>query len=86
MTIDSDFGEFRDRLEEMQYEVEGEIRLASDRASTKEREIQDHHRRDIMLLTRRNDRAMAKTRKQDLRRLAQEKRKYQRGSIEALSV
>lgn len=79
VTFDSEFGEFRDRLEEMRYEVEGQIRLASDRASLEERETQSSHRRDIILFTRRNDSAMANVRKQELRRLAQEKRKCQQG-------
>jgi hypothetical protein len=80
VTFDSEFGEFRDRLEELRYEIEGEIRLASDRASSKERETQGSHRRDIVLFTRRNDSAMANVRKQELRRLAQEKRKCQKRS------
>ena len=86
VTFDSEFSEFRDRLEEMRYEVEEEIRLTSDRASSKERETQGSHRRDIVLFTRRNDSAMANVRKQDLRRLAQEKRKYQNFRLEALGI
>jgi hypothetical protein len=85
-TFDSEFREFQDRLEEMRYEMEGEIRLASDRASSKERETQGSHRRDVVLFTRRNDSAMAKAQRQDLRRLAQEKRTCQRGSNQSASV
>jgi hypothetical protein len=85
-TFDSEFGEFRDRLEELRYETEGEIRLASDRASSKERETQGSHRRDIISFTRRNDSAMAKVQKQDLRRLEQEKRKCQKARLGMLRV
>ncbi|KAM0714721.1 hypothetical protein Q7P37_009738 [Cladosporium fusiforme] len=85
VTFDSEFEEIRDRLEEMRYEVEGEIRLASDRASSKERETQGSHRRDMVLFTKRNDNTLAKVRNQDLRRLAHEKRTERDRLLERLS-
>jgi hypothetical protein len=88
-TFDSEFEEFRDRLEEMRYEVEGEICLASDRASSKERDTQGSHRRDMTLFVRRNDIATAKLQDRDLRRQEQEKRKCQRGfhcSVQRLTI